>query len=146
MGDLRLLRILFGGPFIPADEQRILCTVRSIVGHHKEPEQWFTTALSRRSPAAAYDRAVRRLSCLDKRTIVSEHAADAMHEASNPLETLVNLHYLIRHTRHDPEQVLAYLEQAETQTLRLMEIKTSILRAHLEAMNETKEESGKFVM
>jgi hypothetical protein len=77
---------------------------------------------------------------------VAHDAAEGMHEASNPLEVLVNLHYLIQHTRHDPEQVLAYLEQAETQAIRLREIHTRILRAYLEAMKEPDKESGPFVM
>jgi hypothetical protein len=77
---------------------------------------------------------------------VAHHAADAMHEASNPLEIITNLHYLIRHTRNDPEQVLVYLEEAETQTLRLLEINGRILRLHREAIGRHSSLSGEFVM
>jgi cob(I)alamin adenosyltransferase len=77
---------------------------------------------------------------------VAHHAADAMEEASNPLETLSNLHYLIRHTSDNPEKVLEYLEEAETQALRLLEINTRILRLHREAMADGEGTSKEFVM
>jgi hypothetical protein len=65
---------------------------------------------------------------------VAHHAADGIHEAGDSLEVITNLHYLIRHTCDDPAKVLEYLEEAETQALRLLEINTRILRLHREAM------------
>jgi hypothetical protein len=77
---------------------------------------------------------------------VAHHAADIMHDAANSLEVITNLHYLIRHTCTDPEQVLAYLEQAEIQAVRLLEINRRILVAHREAMKDVDGAPGKFVM
>jgi C4-dicarboxylate-specific signal transduction histidine kinase len=77
---------------------------------------------------------------------VAHHAAAAMHEASDPLEIITNLHYLIRHTRHDPEKILEYLEEAETQTVRLLEINGRILRLHREATGRLGTLSGELVM
>jgi hypothetical protein len=77
---------------------------------------------------------------------VAHDAADGMHEAGNSLEVITNLHYLIRHSCRDPEQVLAYLEQAETASLRLLQINHRILQAHREAMADADGVSGHFVM
>jgi hypothetical protein len=77
---------------------------------------------------------------------VAHHAAESMHEASNPLEIIANVHYLIRHSHNDPELVLAYLKLAETQAARLLEIHTRVIELHRQAMKETDEASDRFVM
>jgi hypothetical protein len=67
---------------------------------------------------------------------VAHHAAHAMHDASNPLEVLTNLHYLTRHTRDDPAKVLEYMELAEVQARRLLEITSRVVRLHKAAMED----------
>jgi hypothetical protein len=69
---------------------------------------------------------------------VANHAASAMHDASNPLEVLTNIHYLTRHTRDDPAKVLEYMEVAEDQAHRLLEITRRVIRLHRAAMEEDK--------
>jgi hypothetical protein len=74
---------------------------------------------------------------------VAHRAAEAMHEAHNPLEILTNLHYLTNHTREDPQKVMEYMELAEEQARRLLEIITRVVRLHKAA---TEDRPKKFVM
>lgn len=74
---------------------------------------------------------------------VAHHAVDAMHEATNPLEVLVNLHYLTRHTYEDPAKVVEYMELAEAQTRRLLEITSRVIRLYKAA---TEDDPKPFVM
>ena len=67
---------------------------------------------------------------------VAHHAASAMHDANNPLEVLTNVHYLTRHTRDDPAKVLEYMELAEAQALRLLEIVSHVIRLHKAATDD----------
>lgn len=67
---------------------------------------------------------------------VAHHAARAMHEASNPLEVLTNVHYLTRHTRDDPAKVVEYIEVAEDQARRLLEIISRVIRLHQAATED----------
>jgi hypothetical protein len=77
---------------------------------------------------------------------VAHDARDAMHEASGPLEVLANLHYLTRHTNHDPAKVIEYMAEAEAQSLRLLEIVRRVVRAHNAAITEADGIGGQFVM
>lgn len=77
---------------------------------------------------------------------VAHYAVDAAHEAADSLEILTNLHYLIRTSSGEPQKVLEYLEAAETQSLRLLEINGRILGAHRHAMADSEAASGQFVM
>ena len=45
---------------------------------------------------------------VDQRAAAGHSALEIMHKVRNPLETLVNLNYLILHSADDPDQVRSY--------------------------------------
>ncbi len=61
--------------------------------------------------------------------LVGRLSASIAHEINNPLESIVNLHYLALHTEN-LEQVRRYVEMAETETARVSRIALQTLRFH----------------
>ena len=58
--------------------------------------------------------------------VASRYAGAIMHEVNNPLESLINLVYLTKHTAQDAASVVANMEIAESQLL-LLEQKRNII-------------------
>jgi hypothetical protein len=52
----------------------------------------------------------------------SQRAQKIIREMANPTEIIINLLYLIRHKYRDPQAILQYLDMADSQARRLMEI------------------------
>jgi len=69
-----------------------------------------------------------------------------MHEASGPLEILSDLHYLIRLSCDDAKEVVKYLEEAENQVVRLVQIATRLNRAYMVATKDAEREAPESVI
>jgi hypothetical protein len=65
---------------------------------------------------------------------VAHGVAEAILEAATPLEVLTYLHYLTKNSADDPRKVVEYMDEAETQALRLLEIHRRIIRTHGETI------------
>jgi signal transduction histidine kinase len=58
----------------------------------------------------------------ERLALASRYAGAVMHEVNNPLEALINLVYLTRAAPHDASAVIANMEIADSQLVRLSEI------------------------
>jgi hypothetical protein len=63
-------------------------------------------------------------------------AETAMCDVTNPLDAIVNLAFLTRHTSEDPAKVREYMELTEGQARRLFEIATRALQHHKTPIQE----------
>lgn len=86
--------------------------------------------------SAALNAAREALRKAEELASVSHYAAQAIEDTSIPLEVLACLHYLVLHAPEDPRQIIEWMELAEEQTLRLLEINGQILRMYRQAVAE----------
>lgn len=59
---------------------------------------------------------------MERIAVANRYAAAIMHEINNPLESLTNLMFLIRHNAGDANNVIAYAELSEIQLIRMGEL------------------------
>ena len=59
---------------------------------------------------------------MERLAVANRYAAAIMHEINNPLESLTNLMFLIKHSAGDATTVMAYAEMSEIQLARMGEI------------------------
>jgi PAS domain S-box-containing protein len=69
----------------------------------------------------------------EKLAAVGRLAASISHEINNPLESVVNLLYLIEHTKSSPEETRTYAALASAELARVSHIVTQTLKFHRQA-------------
>jgi PAS domain S-box-containing protein len=73
----------------------------------------------------------------EKLAAVGRLAASISHEINNPLESVVNLLYLIEHTKSSPEETRTYAALASAELARVSHIVTQTLKFHRQATDAT---------
>jgi PAS domain S-box-containing protein len=73
----------------------------------------------------------------EKLAAVGRLASSISHEINNPLESIMNLLYLIGNSDELPESLQEYVDIAESELTRVCQIATQTLRFHRQAVNAT---------
>jgi len=73
----------------------------------------------------------------EKLAAVGRLASSISHEINNPLESIMNLLYLIGNSDELPESLREYVDIAESELTRVCQIATQTLRFHRQAVNAT---------